>query len=81
MKYSFPAIFRVDNEDDRYINVIFPDIYGAVTFGENMEDAMRMAKDLLISMEDELKVSIPTSLEETRNNFPEDIVEMVEVEI
>lgn len=81
MKYSFPAIFRVDNEDDRYINVVFPDIYGAVTFGENMEDAMRMAKDLLISMEDELKVSIPTSLEETRNNFPEDIVEMVEVEI
>lgn len=81
MKYSFPAIFRVDNEDDRYINVVFPDIYGAVTFGENMEDAMRMAKDLLISMEDELKISIPTSLEETRNNFPEDIVEMVEVEI
>ena len=81
MKYSFPAIFRIDNEDDRYINVVFPDIYGAVTFGENMEDAMHMAKDLLIAMEDELKVSTPTSLEETRNNFPEDIVEMVEVEI
>ena len=81
MKYSFPAIFRVDKEDNRYINVVFPDIYGAVTFGENMEDAIRMAKDLLIAMEDELKVSTPTSLEETRKNFSEDIVEMVEVEI
>ncbi len=81
MKYSFPAIFRVDKEDSRYINVIFPDIFGAVTFGEGIENARYMAKDLLVAMEDELKISVPTSLKETQKNFPDDIVELVEVEL
>ena len=81
MKYSFPAIFRVDKEDEKYINVVFPDLFGAVTFGESMEKARYMAKDLLIALEEEVKISTPTSLEETQRNFPDEIVEMVEVEL
>ena len=81
MKYSFPAIFRIDKEDEKYVNVVFPDIFGAVTFGEGMDDARYMAKDLLIALEDEIKVSKPSSLEVTKQNFPGETVEMVEVEI
>ena len=81
MIYSFPAIFRVDKEDSEYINVSFPDIYGAVTFGKGMEEARYMAKDLLIALEDEVKISTPSSLAETKNNFAGEIVEMVEVDI
>ena len=81
MKYSFPAIFRVDKEDSKFINVVFPDIFGALTFGEGMEEARYMAKDLLITMEDEVKISKPSTLDETQKNFPDDIVELVEVDL
>ena len=36
---EYPAIFRVDGEDNKFINVSFPDIFGGVTFGEGMKDA------------------------------------------
>ena len=81
MKYSFPAVFKVDKEDSKYINVVFPDIFGAVTFGESMDDARYMAKDLLIALEDEVKIARPSSFEETARNFPEYVIEMVEVDI
>ena len=44
---EYPAIFRKDEENPVYINVSFPDIFAGNTFGEGMEDAMYMAKDLL----------------------------------
>ena len=50
MKLRYPATFEVDKEDNNYINVTFPDIWGAVTFGEGMDDARYMAQDLLKTM-------------------------------
>lgn len=81
MKLCFPAVFEVDKEDDNYINVTFPDIWGAVTFGEGMADARAMAKDLLITMADYAKECKATSLEKTQENFPFKHVELIEVEV
>ena len=81
MEYCFPAIFRVDAEDKNFINVSFPDIPGAVTFGEGMEEARFMAKDVLVAMEEYVKVTTPSTLEKVQKNFPDDIIEMVKVEL
>ena len=83
MKYSFPAIFEEDEEDKGFINVTFPDIWGAVTFGEGMEDARFMAQDLLKTvLQREYNREIkPKSLEQTKANFPNKHIELVEVEI
>lgn len=85
MKYSFPAVFEVDKEDKNFINVSFPDILGAVTFGVGKEDAIVMAKDALKSLleYDYVKNITPTSLEQTKQNFKnEDVeIELIEVEI
>lgn len=82
-KIAYPAIFRVDEEDPKFINVTIPDIWCAVTFGEGMEEAMFMAKDLLKLMVEEAPAQCerPHSLEETQKNFPNDTVLMVEVEV
>lgn len=44
MKYHFYAVLQF--EDDAY-NVTFPDLPGAITFGEDVADAVYMAKDAL----------------------------------
>lgn len=44
MKYHYYAI--LEKEDENY-NVRFPDLPGALTFGEDIEDAIYMAKDAL----------------------------------
>ncbi len=82
MKYSFPAVFEKDKENPKFINVTFPDLMGVVTFGEGMDDARFMAKDVLTSMLefDYVKNTKPTSLEQTKLNFEGKIVELVEVE-
>lgn len=82
MVYKFPAIFEQDKEEEKFINVTFPDLLGVVTFGEGMDNALEMAKDVLISMleYDYIRNSKASTLEETQNNFPDKQVLMVEVE-
>lgn len=81
MKYAFPVIFRTDKENTKLINVCIPDIPGAVTFGQDLENARYMAKDLLIALSEEVKIATASSLQQTKQNFTNEIVEMVEVEI
>ena len=54
MKYVYPAIFV---EDDGKIGVDIQDIKGCHTFGDNLTEAMEMAKDahemMLVSYEDD----------------------------
>ena len=80
---KYPAIFEIDKEDKEFINVTIPDIFGAVTFGKGMDDAMYMAKDLLKLMIKEApnQCMPPHTLEETKENFPDKTVLMVEIEI
>lgn len=41
------AIFSPDEENSEIYNISFPDLPGALSFGEGMSDALYMAKDLL----------------------------------
>lgn len=43
--YSYPAIFY--KEDDEGYSVIFPDLKGAATCGDNLQEALAMAIDCL----------------------------------
>ena len=45
MKYVYPAIFE---DDDGKIGVTVPDIPHCYTFGDNMADAIEMAKDYIM---------------------------------
>ena len=45
MKYVYPACFYP--ETNGQFSVIFPDLNGIATYGNNLEDAMSMAEDLL----------------------------------
>lgn len=82
-KVSYPALFTVDKKDPAWINVSFPDIWGGVTCGQGMDDALYMAKDLLKLMLETAPIQCekPHSLEETKANFPDRVVMMVTVEI
>ena len=44
MKYYFPAIF---SEENGGYNVVFPDIEGCLTCGNDLKDALDMAEDVL----------------------------------
>jgi len=43
-KYYYPAVFS--KEGDGY-NVVFPDLKGCITCGDDLMDALEMAKDVL----------------------------------
>ena len=45
MKYIYPACFYP--EDNGQFSVIFPDLGGIATYGNDLEDAISMATDLL----------------------------------
>ena len=67
---------------ERY-NVTVPDIFGGVTCGQDYEDAINMAKDMIKLMLNEAPGQCfpPKSLEETQRNFPDKLVIMIEVEV
>lgn len=81
--YAYPAVFSVDEEDPKYINVRFPDIIGGFTFGEGMEDAIYMAKDILTMKLTDSKHQCypPSNIEEIKKEYPKDTVMMIEVTI
>lgn len=43
-KYIYPAIF---NKEEELYSVIFPDLESCYTQGDNLQDAMEMAEDVL----------------------------------
>lgn len=44
-KYAYPAIFTP--EEDGSYSIIFPDLEGCYTCGDNLEDGIEMAEDAL----------------------------------
>ena len=80
---SYPAIFQEDKEESGWWNVTVPDIFGGVTCGEDYDNAVEMAKDMIKLMlkEAPAQCSPPKSFEETKSNFPGEIVVMIEVEL
>ena len=80
-KYIFPALFE-KGEAKGYV-VSFPDLPGCITEGDNVEEAIRMAKEALelhlYNMEEDGdSIPVPTSPEKVQ--LPEDsFVSIVEV--
>ncbi len=66
MNYVYPAVFY---EEEDKISVIFPDLGGLATFGDNMADAMHMAQDacglyLFTALRDGDPLPAPSALSE-----------------
>ena len=78
--YLYPAVFEKEGEG---YNVTVPDIFGGVTCGDNYEDALKMSEDMVKMMLIEAPGQCfkPKSLEETKKNFPNNIVVLIRVEI
>ena len=79
--YYYPAVFTKE-EDGKY-SVTIPDIFGGVTCGDNYNDAFKMAEDMVKMMLTKTPGQCfpPKTLEETKKNFPNNIVVLVKVEI
>ena len=77
---SYPAILEKENAG---YNVTVPDIFGGVTCGANYEEAIMMAKDMIMLMLKEAprQCMPPKSFEETKANFPNSLIVMIDVEI
>jgi len=77
--------YAVFNFAEDGINVVFPDLDNAATFGENMHEALYMAKDLLagwlIDAEDE-KEAFPTPSDHLSIPVaPEDLLIPIEIDL
>ena len=81
-KVSYPEIMEKDEESKGW-NVTVPDIFGGVTCGDDYESAINMAKDMIRLMLTKAPGQCfpPKTLEETKENFPNDIVIMIEVDL
>ena len=79
-KYVYCAIFT---QTDEGVAVEFPDIFGGVTCGEDFDDAVFMAKDLLRLMLSTAPAQCesPLSKEEMEKMFPGEKIVEIEVEI
>ena len=71
MKYHFYAVLQQENND---YNVYFPDLPGAITFDNDIEDAVFMAQDaleghLLVKEDDGDEIPKPSEFKELVNNL------------
>ena len=74
--HIFPAILFNDNN---FIGVEFPDLPGCVTFGENVDEALQMAKDALsghlLTMKDiNCPIPEPTPFDKVKSETGQTIV-------
>lgn len=72
MKYHYYAVFE-KVEAERY-SIYFPDLPGCITCGENLDDALYMAKDalegyLLISEDDNDTIPSPSTYHKLNENL------------
>ena len=81
--YAFWAIFEIEKEDPKWINVSFPDIVAGVTCGLGMDDALYMASDLLrlMVMDAPHQVFGPTPIEKLREEYPGSDFHLIEVDV
>lgn len=81
MKISYPAIFKLN--EDNLIEVTFPDIFGGVTCGEDIDDAINMAKDLLSIMykTSPYQLSTPSNIDELKSRYKDVEIRLISIEI
>ncbi|WP_432702701.1 type II toxin-antitoxin system HicB family antitoxin [Lysinibacillus sphaericus] len=73
-KYYFPAIFDPDTDNENGFTVTFPDLPGCITEGSDMDEAVYMAKDVLVGflygMEEDGE-QIPTPSNPSKIDLPQ----------
>ena len=82
----YPAIFHKAESNESGFWIEFPDIDGVFTEGNDMDEAMNMAKDCLDLMlscyiDECIKFPKPSSLEDIKTKYPNEIVKLVEYKI
>lgn len=80
MEIKFVAIFK---KEDIYYNIVFPDLYGVVSFANSLDEARTMAKDALKEayLSNMIDSSKPSSLEKIKKLFPNYICEEIKIDI
>lgn len=74
-RYIFPAVF--EHGEIKGYTVAFPDLHGCITEGDNIEEALHMAKEVLelflYNMEDDKEIipepSLPENISVSRKSF------------
>lgn len=79
--YSYPAVFTTDPDNNKYVNVIFPDLEGYETYGEGLLDAEYMAKDLLATIIETFgDVNFEASnIDNIKANYPHAVVKQITI--
>lgn len=78
-KLIYPATFTRDGE---YIFVEFPDVDGAFTQGQNLQEAYEMAEEVLgVVLADTKKYPLPSNLHDIAVSHPTSDVALVGVDI
>ena len=78
-KLVYPATFTQDGE---HIFVEFPDVDGAFTQGENLQEAYEMAEEVLgVILADNKEYPIPSTVKEIATIYPNSDVALVGVDI
>lgn len=78
---GYYAVFK-KNTDGGY-DVAFPDVFGGVTCGDNLKDALKMASDLLkmMVMEAPGQCSKPTPFQKIKKLYPQDEILFVKLKL
>jgi Uncharacterized conserved protein len=78
-KLVYVATFE---KDENTLLVLFPDVPGAITCGDDMAHAYEMAEECLGTMlEDEIDLPVPSTIEEIQAKYPNKAVALISVDM
>ncbi|HEM5303345.1 HicB family protein [Streptococcus suis] len=77
----YPAIFTLDQET-KSVDVRFPDVPEAITFGNNLEHAHEMAQEVLgLVLEDYSEYPQATPIQELKKQYPDSDIALVAIDM
>ncbi|RLK62540.1 HicB family protein [Atopobacter sp. AH10] len=78
----YPAVFTPEEGNPNILNVKFPDVPGALTFGSDLKEAMFNASEALaLMLYDEKNLPVPSDIKVIRGDYPSSIVEYIGVDL
>lgn len=77
----YPAIFTFD-EETKSVDVRFPDLPEAITFGNSLEHAHEMAQEVLgLALEDYTEYPQATPIQELKKQYPDSDIALVAIDM
>lgn len=78
----YPSVLTPDEDDPNILNVKFPDVPGALTYGRGLKEAMFNASEALaLMLYDEPNLPEPSDIEDIRKKYPSSQVEYIGVDL